>query len=158
MIDPYEFRRLCGRYATGVTIVTVLDAAGQPGGMTASSFTSVSLEPPLILVAVDHTATIYPVLSAVDRFTVNILSAEQEALSRRFANGLADRFDGVGWHANADGHVVLDGALAHLACDRWGTVPAGDHTIFIGQVSSGAAADHGRPLLHYRGGYTDESL
>lgn len=156
-IDADNFRRLCGRFATGVAIVTTLDADGLPAGMTANSFASVSLDPPLVSVAIDHAATIFPAIRDATRFAVNILEAQQEALSRRFAEGLPDRFDGVGWQRTADDQVVLDGTLAHLRCEKWQEVPAGDHTIFIGRVIGGEAAEHGRPLLHYRGGYADWS-
>lgn len=155
-IGPDDFRRLCGHFATGVTIVTTFDAAGAPCGMTANSFASVSLEPPLISVAVDHTATIYPAMLHALRFAVNVLDAQQEALSRRFADGLDDRFDGVGWQRSADDQVILAATLAHLRCEKWAEVPAGDHTIFIGRVTGGATAEHGRPLLHYRGGYAEQ--
>lgn len=154
-IDPDNFRRLCGRFATGVAVVTTLDANDLPAGMTANSFASVSLDPPLISVAVDEAATILPALRDATRFAVNILEARQEVLSRRFAEGLADRFDGVGWRRTGDGQVILDDTLAYLCCDKWAEVPAGDHTIFIGRVTGGEASEHGRPLLHYRGGYAD---
>lgn len=154
-IDPDNFRRLCGRFATGVAIVTTLDADGLPAGMTANSFASVSLDPPLVSVAIDHAATIFPAMLDAARFVVNILEAQQEALSRRFADGLPDRFDGVGWRRTADEQVILDGTLAQLRCEKWAEVPAGDHTIFIGHVVGGEAAEHGHPLLHYRGGYAD---
>ncbi|HEY3933269.1 MAG TPA: flavin reductase family protein [Gemmatimonadales bacterium] len=154
-IDPDNFRRLCGRFATGVAVVTTIDVRGCPAGMTANSFASVSLDPPLVSIAVDHAAEIHPAMLAATRFTVNILEASQEALSRRFAAGLADRFDGVGWERSGDNDVILAGTLAHLSCEVWGQVAAGDHTIFIGRVTGGDAADHGRPLLHYRGGYAD---
>ena len=154
-MDPFEFRQLCGRFATGVTVVTTLDDAGVPSGMTANSFASVSLDPPLVSVAIDLSASTHAVLLDAPRFSINILEAHQEALSRRFASGLADRFEGVGWQRGLAGQVVLDGALAHLICERWSTIPAGDHTILLGLVIGGAAADHGRPLLYYRGGYAD---
>lgn len=157
-MDPFEFRQLCGRFATGVTVITTLDAAGVPSGMTANSFASVSLDPPLVSVAIDATASTYAALLAAPHFAVNVLEAHQEALSRRFASGLPDRFEGVGWQRGADGQVLLDGALAHILCERWSTIPAGDHTILIGRVVGGAAADHGRPLLYYRGGYADPDL
>jgi flavin reductase (DIM6/NTAB) family NADH-FMN oxidoreductase RutF len=156
-IDPDNFRRLAGRFATGVAIVTTLDADGRPAGMTANSFAAVSLEPPLVSVAIDHAATIFPALLAATGFTVNILEAQQEVLSRRFAEGLPARFDGVGWRRAADDAVVLDGTLAHLRCEKWAEVAAGDHTIFIGRVTAGESAEHGKPLLHYRGGYADWS-
>ncbi len=154
-IDPYHFRNLCGRFATGVTIVTTSDAAGEPAGMTATSFASLSLNPPLVSVNIGHDATLYPAIRVASRFTINILEAQQEALARRFAASLAQRFDGVGWHRNADGDVLLDGALAQLCCARWNEFVAGDHTIFLGQVTGGEVASHGAPLLHFRGGYLD---
>jgi flavin reductase (DIM6/NTAB) family NADH-FMN oxidoreductase RutF len=153
VIDPAGFRKLCGRFATGVTIVTTFSDADLPTGMTVSSFTSVSLDPPLVSVAIDHAASAFATLDGADRFTINILAEGQEDLSRRFAAILPDRFEGVGWHRNARGDLLLDGALAHLCCDRHGAVVAGDHTILIGRVIGGEAMEHGRPLLYYRGGY-----
>ena len=158
-MDAYDYRQLCGRFATGITIVTARDAAGQPAGMTVNSFASVSLVPPLISMAIDHAASMHAILLATTAFTVNILESHQEALSRRFAGGHPDRFEGIGFAASPTGRIVLDGALAHLHCERLSTVDAGDHTIVIARVLDGAAAEHGRPLLYYRGGYTDpESL
>ncbi|MEO5799467.1 MAG: flavin reductase family protein [Gemmatimonadales bacterium] len=154
-MDPFEFRQLCGRFATGVTVVTALDTAGVPVGMTANSLASISLDPPLVSIAIELSASVHEVLLSAPRFAINILESHQEALSRRFASGLADRFEGVGWHRGPDDQVLLDGALAHLICERWTTLPAGDHTVLIGTVVGGSAADHGRPLLYYRGGYAD---
>jgi 3-hydroxy-9,10-secoandrosta-1,3,5(10)-triene-9,17-dione monooxygenase reductase component len=154
-VDPYHFRNLCGRFATGVTIVTTTDATGEPAGMTATSFASLSLDPPLVSVNIGHDATIYPAICQATRFAINILEARQEALARRFAASLPQRFDGVGWQRSPDGDVLLDGALAQVCCVRWREFVAGDHTIFAGRVSGGSAAGHGSPLLHYRGGYLD---
>jgi flavin reductase (DIM6/NTAB) family NADH-FMN oxidoreductase RutF len=154
VIHPDEFRRLCSFFATGVTIVTARHANGDPAGMTASSFASVSLDPPLVSIVVDHAATILPAMLAAKEFTINILSAEQETLSRRFASGLDERFDGVGWERGARDQVLLTGALAHICCAKYAEIPAGDHTIFLGEVLDGSSR-HGRPLLHYRGGYAD---
>ncbi len=158
-MDAYDYRQLCGRFATGITIITARDASGQPAGMTVNSFASVSLVPPLISMAIDHSASMHDVLLATTAFTVNILESHQEALSRRFAGGHTDRFEGVGFVPDAAGRIVLDGCLAHLQCERVSMVEAGDHTLFIARVLDGAAAEHGRPLLYYRGGYADpESL
>lgn len=158
-MDAYDYRQLCGRFATGITIITARDAEGHPAGMTVNSFASVSLVPPLISMAIDHAASMHAILLATKEFTVNILESHQEALSRRFADGPSDRFEGIGFTPSAAGRIVLDGALAHLSCERVSTVEAGDHTIFIARVLDGAAAEHGRPLLYYRGGYTEpESL
>jgi flavin reductase (DIM6/NTAB) family NADH-FMN oxidoreductase RutF len=158
-MDAYDYRQLCGRFATGITIVTARDADGHPAGMTVNSFASVSLVPPLISMAIDHAASMHDVLLHTTAFTVNILESHQEALSRRFAGGHTDRFEGIGFAPDPSGRIVLDGCLAHLQCERISMVEAGDHTLFIARVLDGSAAEHGRPLLYYRGGYADpESL
>ena len=151
-IDGPTFRQLLGRFATGVAVLTARDPDGTPHGMTANSLTSVSLEPPLILVCIDHDATMHALLSGGAAFAVNVLEAHQETLSRRFAGDHEDRFDGIGYRLSPRGLVLLDGALAHLECVAWARHEAGDHTIVIGRVVDGAARD-GRPLLYYRGGY-----
>ncbi|CAN5732049.1 hypothetical protein BH24GEM1_BH24GEM1_20090 [soil metagenome] len=141
-----------GRFATGVTVLTVNGPGGRPLGMTASSLASVSLVPPLVSVCVDHQAVLHDAMLAAPIFVVNILESGQEALSRRFADRHEDRFEGVGYHRSPEGLVMLDGALAHLECDRFTSYPAGDHTIIIGRVIGGSTGE-GRPLLYYRGGY-----
>jgi flavin reductase (DIM6/NTAB) family NADH-FMN oxidoreductase RutF len=154
-MDPFEFRQLCGRFATGIAIITTTDASGAPAGMTVNSFTSVSLEPPLVLVAIDRAASMHAALEQATGWAINILEAHQETLSRRFASGLPDRFEGIGWRHGPGGEILLEGALAHLWCTPVARVPAGDHTLFLGQVLGGEAAEHGRPLLYYRGGYAE---
>ncbi len=141
-----------GRFATGVTILTVRDPSGQAAGMTASSLASVSLQPPLLSVCVDHTADLHERIVAAPEFVVNILESRQEELSRRFADEHHDRFDGIGYHLGPDGQVLLDGALAHIECERFAVYPGGDHTIIVGRVIGGDVGD-GHPLLYYRGGY-----
>ncbi len=141
-----------GRFATGVTVLTVNGPDDRPLGMTASSLASVSLVPPLVSVCIDHKAELHDSILAAPVFVVNILESRQEALSRRFADRHEDRFDGVGYHRSPEGLVLLDGALAHLECDRFASYPGGDHTIIIGRVIGGSTGD-GRPLLYYRGGY-----
>lgn len=154
-MDEFRFRDLCGRFATGVTVVTAFDADDRPVGMTVNSFASVSLDPPLISIAIDHAASAFPALRDAGRWTVNILEAHQESLSRRFSAIDSDRFDGVGWRRGPDNELLLDGVLAWLVCRRWKGLEAGDHTVLIGEVVGGDAAEHGRPLLYYRGGYAD---
>ena len=154
-MDEFRFRDLCGRFATGIAVVTTLDPDGRPAGMTVNSFASVSLDPPLVSVAIDHAASAFDLLIAAEQWTVNILASHQETLSRRFASTNAERFDGIGWHRGPDDEVLLDGVLAHLVCSRWSMLAAGDHTVLIGRVNGGSAAEHGRPLLYYRGGYAD---
>jgi flavin reductase (DIM6/NTAB) family NADH-FMN oxidoreductase RutF len=130
----------------------VVTPDGKPLGMTANSLASVSLQPPLVSVCVDREAEMHDAILSVSDFVVNILSGHQEALARRFADRYEDRFDGVGYHMSPDGLILLDGALAHLECQRRAEYPSGDHTIVLGRVVGGATTD-GRPLLYYRGGY-----
>jgi flavin reductase (DIM6/NTAB) family NADH-FMN oxidoreductase RutF len=151
-IDPSQFRQLLGRFATGVTILTLATPEGGPLGMTANSLASVSLQPPLISVCVDCEAEMHDVILGAPEFVVNVLASPQEALARRFSDKHEDRFDGVGYHLSPEGLILLDGVLAHIVCQRQATYPAGDHTIVLGRVVGGATSD-GRPLLYYRGGY-----
>ena len=151
-IDPSQFRQLLGRFASGVTVLTVATPDGRPMGMTATSLSSVSLRPPLLSVCVDHEADLHDTLVTAPEFVVNILASPQEALARRFSDQHDDRFDGVGYHLSPEGLILLDGTLAHLICERYAEYPGGDHTIVLGRVVGGNTSD-GRPLLYYRGGY-----
>jgi flavin reductase (DIM6/NTAB) family NADH-FMN oxidoreductase RutF len=152
-IDPDTFRSVLGRFASGITVITALDSAGQDVGMTVSAFCSVSLQPPLVQACVDHAASMYDALQHVERFGVNILASDQEALSRRFAAvESSHRFDGIGYSRGENGVVLLEDALAHMECRVVSRFEAGDHTVFIGEVERAAARD-ARPLLYYRGGY-----
>lgn len=151
-MDAAQFRQLLGRFATGVTILTVTSADGRPLGMTANSLASVSLYPPLISVCVDHEAEMHAAILRVDQFVINVLSSSQETLARRFADKHEDRFEGVGYHMTPDGLIMLGGALAHIECQRHAEYPGGDHTIVVGRVIGGSTSK-GRPLLYYRGGY-----
>lgn len=147
-VEAPLFRQLLGRFATGVTVLTTRG----PVGMTASSVASVSLDPPLVLVSVDRQHEMHGALEAEPYFVLNILAADQETLSRRFAGDEPNRFSGVGFHLNKQGIAVLDGVLAHIECERQTAIPAGDHTVFVGLVIGGSVTDR-RPLLYYRGGY-----
>ena len=152
-IDPDAFRSVLGRFASGITVVTTLDTDGRDVGMTVSAFASVSLDPPLISVCIEHSASMYGALSSAARFGVSILASDQEALSRRFAAmESSHRFEGIGYERGESGVVLLDEALAHIECARVAQLEAGDHTLFIGEVERAAARD-ARPLLYYRGGY-----
>jgi flavin reductase (DIM6/NTAB) family NADH-FMN oxidoreductase RutF len=151
-VDDAQFRQLLGRFATGVVVITLTAPDGRPHGMTANSLASVSLRPPLLSVSVDHAAAMHDLITCANQFVINVLSSNQEGLSRRFADPYDERFDGVGYHMGQSGGVLLDGALAHIECVRHDLVEAGDHTIVIGRVVAGTTAE-GRPLLYYRGGY-----
>jgi flavin reductase (DIM6/NTAB) family NADH-FMN oxidoreductase RutF len=152
-IDPDSFRSVLGRFASGITVVTTVDAQGRDVGMTVSAFASVSLRPPLVSVCIDHAASMHGALRAADRFGINILGADQEALSRRFAAvESSHRFEGIGYERGESGVVLLDDALAHMECVRVAQHEAGDHTLFLGEVERAVARD-ARPLLYYRGGY-----
>jgi flavin reductase (DIM6/NTAB) family NADH-FMN oxidoreductase RutF len=151
-VEPPLFRQLLGRFATGVTVITARTASGDPIGMTANSLSSVSLEPPLVLVSVENVHEMHTALMGATHWVFNILSSEQEALSRRFAGAEPNRFLGVSYHENDRGIAVIDGTVAHIECAKHAAVPGGDHTIFIGLVVGGDATDR-RPLLYYRGGY-----
>ncbi len=151
-IDKDLYRAVLGRFASGVTIVTTVDTDGRDQGMTVSAFSSLSLEPPLVLVCIDHGASLWPVLQHASHFAINILGAEQEALSRRFSSREGDRFDGVGFTRGGSGVALLDDTLAAVECTVTARVPQGDHTILVGSVDFGVARDL-QPLLYYRGGY-----
>lgn len=152
-IDADSFRSVLGRFASGITIVTTVDADGRDVGMTVSAFSSVSLHPPLVQVCIDRAASMYAALQQAERFGVNVLASEQEALSRRFAAvDSSHRFEGIGYTRGESGVVLLDDALAHLECRVHARHEAGDHTIVIGEVERASARD-GRPMLYYRGGY-----
>lgn len=152
-VEPSTFRQLMGRFATGVTVITLEGSDGKPAGMTASSLASVSLEPPLLSVCIDRQADLHDLIVGAPGFVVNILESEQEALSRRFAEQHPDRFAGVGYEIGGAGEVLLDGALAHIKCRRHALHDGGDHSIIVGLVTGGSTGE-GRPLLYYRGGYT----
>ncbi len=152
-LDPDTFRSVLGRFATGVTVVTTRDANGRDHGLTVSAFASLSLSPPMILVCVDRTASLHPVLLTAPGFAVSILSAGQEALSRRFAEPEADtRFEEVGFTRGPSGAALIDEALAHLECRTVTRLDGGDHTIFMAEVEWTDVHSE-RPLLYYRGGY-----
>ncbi|MCX8072923.1 MAG: flavin reductase family protein [Candidatus Binatia bacterium] len=148
-----EFRRWLGSFAAGVTVVTTRSPAGMPYGLTVTAFTSVSLDPPLVLVCVDKKSESHPHFLASRVFAVNFLAAEQEELSRRFAVSGGDKFQGVTFSFGRTGAPLLAGALGFVESEVEQEVDAGDHTIFIGRVVAGHCVDDKRPLLYFRGRY-----
>ena len=152
VITPDDFRHVLAHFASGVTIVTTYDSERRPTGLTASAFCSVSLDPPLVLICVDHKSQSFPHLRESGRFAINILHQEHEQLSRRFASSRLDKFDGVPYTVGELGVPRIEGALACLECRTVSAHVEGDHTIFVGRVESIGVGD-GDPLLYYRGRY-----
>jgi flavin reductase (DIM6/NTAB) family NADH-FMN oxidoreductase RutF len=152
-IDEALFRQACGHFATGVTIVTMRDRDGQPQGLTANSFTSVSLDPPLVLVCVDRRIATHPAIEEAEGWLVNILSADQEELSRRFATPDIDKFAGLETTYGPYGAPRVPGALAYIAARTQARHPGGDHDIFLGEVTE-VEVHGGAPLVFYRGMYS----
>lgn len=159
LVTPDEFRAALGRFASGVTVVTV-DVGDDVHGMTASAFCSVSLRPPLVLVCVDQLAETYLHLSEHDTFGVSVLKEDQEALSEFFAdperNPDAAYRLGVEYRKMKSGTPVLREALANLDCHKIDAHPAGDHSIFVGEVRE-VVLGEGSPLLYFRGRYRIDS-
>ena len=120
--------------------------------MTVSAFCSVSLEPPLILICIEKTASVYDALTSAPGFVVNILSAKQEQIARRFSIVDIDRFEGVGFSRTQNGIAVLDDVLGIIECRKFAVHDAGDHTIIVAEVEA-SRAESGSPLMYYRGGY-----
>lgn len=149
-VDPGEFRQALGRFASGITVITTV-FEGSMRGMTANAFVSVSLDPPLVLISVDNRAHMHEILPESGRYGVSILSDQQEALSQHFAGrppeGLEIPF------VERNGMPLLDGALVHLVCRVVAKHPAGDHTLYVGEVEYLSHQD-GAPLLFYTGSYS----
>ena len=153
MIDEGAYREVAGRFATGVVVVTALDDEG-PAGFTAQSFTSVSLDPPLISVCPGKGVASWARISPTGKFCVNVLSEDQESLSRTFATKEADKFAGVGYSTDlCPAGPVLDGILGWIGCRIVTEHEAGDHVIVIGEVEDLGIGSGKRPLIFYRGGY-----
>lgn len=152
-MDSAEFRRILGHWASGVAIVTTRTPEGRPCGLTANAFSSLSLDPFLVLVCVEKDADTHDCIRAAQTFAVNILMSEHEGIARRFAAWEVERkFDGLAYHDETTGSPILDDALAWIDCRLHAEYEGGDHTIFVGEVAAGDARE-GAPLLYYRGGY-----
>jgi len=151
-IESAEFRRVLGHFASGVTVITT-QHQGQLHGTTVSSFCSLSLDPPQILVCLDRQATIHDLISASEIFGVNVLAEHGETTSRHFARRLSDKFSGISYRLGQLGVPLLEDALATLECRVVACHPGGDHSIFIGEVVSISAHQHAYPLLFFRSKY-----
>jgi flavin reductase ActVB len=156
-VPEIDFRNAMASFASGVTLVTTRDAAGQPHGFTASSFASLSLHPPMVLVCMGKRATAYEIFTHAKTFAVSILNADQAHLARLFSTPGADRFGDPAIIDSAQGLPVAQGALAQLDCALEILHPGGDHAILIGRPLS-IRLTSGRPLLHWNramGGFAE---
>lgn len=150
--DADEFRAVLGQFATGVTIITAMDD-GEPVGVAANSFTSVSIDPPLVLFCVARTSSTWPRIERARKFAVNILGEHQEDLCKLFATKGADRFGQCNWHDGVGGSPVIEGTLAYLDCTFWAEYDGGDHIIVVGRVLDLGVQHDAGPLLFFRGQY-----
>jgi flavin reductase (DIM6/NTAB) family NADH-FMN oxidoreductase RutF len=152
-LESSEFRRILGHWVSGVAIVATRTGEGKLCGLTANAIASVSLEPPLVLVCVEHNADSHECIRTAGVFSINMLCNNQERIARRFATWEVDtKFEGLAFHTEVTGAPILDDALAWVDCRVHSEHSAGDHTIFVGEVVAGDAKEDA-PLLYYRGGY-----
>lgn len=151
-IDPKALRNAFGAFATGVTVITTRQPDGTPRGFTANSFTSVSLDPPLLLVCLAKTAHSADVFATAPHFAVNILAEDQKSVSGLFASRAPDKFDQCAWTPGPADVPLIDGALAQFSCANHQLVDAGDHLILIGRVEHFTTTE-GQPLGYFRGNY-----
>ncbi len=152
LVDPALYRRTCAQFATGITVVTTRDSEGHPHGLTVNSFSSVSLDPPLVLVSIDLRNAILGHFISSEWFAINVLAEHHEELSRRFSSPAENRFLGVEWTTGISGMPLLTSVLAQLECAVVQTFEAGDHTVLIGEVR-GASYREGKPLVFFDSGY-----
>jgi len=156
-VDGSTFRKALGTFASGVTVVTGRTDSGQPVGLTVSAFSSLSLDPPLILVCLDKRTRAMDLLHSESLtgkpFAVHILADDQEGVSNRFASRTSDRFEDIAWHPSPLGSPLLTGCLAWLDCSPHAVMEGGDHVIVIGLVEQASVADAAQPLLYFSGGY-----
>lgn len=150
--DSAKYRQVLGHFPTGVTVVTARSSDG-PVGMAVGSFASVSLEPPLVAFFAGLNSASWPQIEEAGAFCVNVLAADQEDLSRRFASKDDDKFTGIGWEPAGSGSPLLQGVLAWIDCDIESVTPAGDHVCVMGRVRDLDVVHDGAPLLFFRGGY-----
>ncbi|KFX69657.1 flavin oxidoreductase [Pseudomonas taeanensis MS-3] len=151
-IDPRMFRRALGNFASGVTIVTACAADGRKVGVTANSFNSVSLDPPLILWSLDKRSSAWAVFEVASHFTVNLLSSDQIQLSNHFARPQEDKFAGINYANGLGNSPLLEGCSGNFQCANYQQIDGGDHWIMIGKVEK--FEDHSRtPLVYHQGGY-----
>jgi flavin reductase (DIM6/NTAB) family NADH-FMN oxidoreductase RutF len=151
-IDKDLFRRVLSNFAAGVTVVTTLDAERRPHGLTATAFTSVSLDPPLVLVCIDKRAETFPQFEPAGIFAVNFLALDQQHVSQRFAKHGGDKFAEVNWRPGALGAPLLEGTVGYVECRIKHAYEGGDHVIYVGEIEAADACE-AAPLVHFRHAY-----
>jgi flavin reductase (DIM6/NTAB) family NADH-FMN oxidoreductase RutF len=152
IVDPQVMREVMGHFASGVTVVTAVTDEG-PIGFTCQSFSSLSLDPPLVVFAPGRASTTWPLLRDIGRFCINVLAEGQDAVSQNFARTGVDRFAGVPWTPSAHGSPVLDDVVAWIDAELWAEYDGGDHTLVVARVLDLGSESHRRPLLYHRGAY-----
>jgi 3-hydroxy-9,10-secoandrosta-1,3,5(10)-triene-9,17-dione monooxygenase reductase component len=152
-VDPAQFRRVLSHFCSGVVVVTAV-AGGRPVGLTCQSFSSLSVDPPLVMFGAARASRSWPDVRRVGRFAVNVLGDDQAEVSRTFARTGVDKFTGLTWRPGLTGAPLLDGALAHIECELTAVHDGGDHEIAVGRVLTLAErADEAHPLLFFRSEY-----
>lgn len=154
IIDPKEFRTAAGNFMTGITIATTIAPDGSPRGVTANSFTTVSLDPPLVLVCIGRGSRSFAAFDSAGAFAVNVLSSQQRQLSSTFGSKAEDKFAGVDWSPGATGSPIFSGSLSSFDCRLHRKIEAGDHIVLIGEVV-GMNRTSGTPLGYFSGNYID---
>lgn len=153
-IDPREFRDTVGCFATGITVITTVDDDGDPVGLTANSFTSLSLDPPMVLFCLDYKVASFEIFNNSTHFGVNILAAEEQDISNRFAKSGPEKWEGFEYETWESKVPIFPGSLANIECRTADIFKGGDHIIVTGEALRIHAGDESRqPLLYYRGGY-----
>ena len=156
-IGPLQLRRALGGFATGVTIITTVAPNGEFFGMTANSFSSASLNPPLVLFSLDKSADCYNAFEGADKFAINVLCAEQQEISTRFSTKDIDKWEGLKFTLGDLGCPLIEKSLCAFECKIHARYPGGDHAIYVGEVEGVHALEEARdrgPLLFFRGAYT----
>ena len=151
-VSPELFRRACALFPTGVAVLTTRAPDGTPHGLTVNAFCSLSLEPPLVLVAIDRACSLLDTFAKAERFAINFLSIDQQDLSVRFSQLPEGRFAGVRWSPGIEGAPLIDGTIGSIECRTQSVIDAGDHRALIGEVVA-ASIGEGDPLVFFRSGY-----
>lgn len=156
-VSANDFRRVMRCFPTGVTVVAVTDASGDPWGLTVSSFTSVSLDPPLVLVCIDRSSDTHDRITEASGFGVSVLATGQAGVASRFAVDPSEgRFDRISWRLGVSGYPVIDGAAAWLQCDLYEVLPGGDHSIILGEVRA-TSVSREPPMVYHEGAFCSVS-